>query len=145
MILDKENRFADSQALTATALLENVIDLNIARDIFKGEPMVVVLFVEVAADFTDTNETYAFAVETDSVAAMSSATILVTRTITAALLAINTAHTLPVPFEINLEQFIGVRATLGGTTPSVTLSAYLLPQSFVDKDKLHASGFLITG
>lgn len=144
MILDKENQFADSVALTATALLTNVIDLKAARDIFKGEPMVVALFVEVAADFTTGDETYAFAVETDDNAAMSSATVLVTRTILAATLTANSVHTLPVPMETALEQYLGVRATLGGTTPTVTVSAYLLPLSFLQKEKIYPDGFTIS-
>ena len=42
MILDKENLFSDDQALTTTAVSENVIDTGAAKDVGPGEPLRVV-------------------------------------------------------------------------------------------------------
>ena len=52
MILDSQLKFSDSQAVTASAVGTNVIDLSVARSIGSGEPMVVMFVVDVAADQT---------------------------------------------------------------------------------------------
>src|SRR5690242_4276971 len=70
MFLDKNLQLSDSQALTATALSTNVIDLLTARSLGNGEPMAVVFNVEVAADQTTGDEDYTFAVEVASTAAI---------------------------------------------------------------------------
>ena len=46
MILDKELCFADDQAITTDAKSEHVLDLSVARNIGKGEPMAAVIFVK---------------------------------------------------------------------------------------------------
>lgn len=51
MIHDAQNLFSDAQALTATAVSTNVIDLGIARDIGTGENLYVFVTIDVA--FTD--------------------------------------------------------------------------------------------
>lgn len=51
MIHDAQALFSDAQALTATAVSTNVIDLGIARDIGTGEPLWLVVTTDVA--FTD--------------------------------------------------------------------------------------------
>ena len=132
MILDKELQFSDSVALTASAN-SSVVTLGSASRLFAGEPMCVVINVEVAADFTSANETYAFALQTDDNSGFTSATSLVSRTIAASSLTAGSLHTLAVPVELNQEGFLRLAYTLGGTTPSVTVSAHLEPQSGVEK------------
>jgi hypothetical protein len=143
MILDAQQKFSDAQALTATAASTNVIDLVSARKLFAGEDLVVVLSVDVAADVADANETYAFALQTDDNSAFSSPTELASRTIAGSLLTLGSKHTIPVPMEKDVEQYIRLNYTLGGTTPSVTVSAFLAPRSFVENRKDYPSGFVV--
>lgn len=51
MIHDAQLLFSDAQALTATAVSTNVVDLGIARDIGTGESLYLVVTLDVA--FTD--------------------------------------------------------------------------------------------
>lgn len=51
MILDAQLQFSDSQAITAAAASTNYVDLGAVRDIGTGEPLYIVVNVEVA--FTD--------------------------------------------------------------------------------------------
>jgi hypothetical protein len=129
MILDKELQFSDSVALTASAN-SSVVTLGAASRLFAGEPLDVVINVEVAADFTSADETYSFALQTDDAVGFPSATTLISRAILATALTAGTKHTLAVPIELNQEGFLRVAYTLAGTSPSVTVSAHLSPRSF---------------
>jgi hypothetical protein len=143
MILDAQNRFSDAQALTATAASTDEIDLSVDRDIGIGEPMGVVITVGVAADFTTTDETYQFDVRTDSAADMSvSPEVIASRVILATDLTAGSIHVLPLP-NVN-ERYIDVNYTLGGTTPTVTVSAYLQPLSMIDGYRTYANSYSIT-
>lgn len=141
MFIDAQNLFSDSQALTATAASTNLIDLGVDRDIGVGEPLAVVLTVEVAADATTGNETYQVDVETDDNSSFSSASVIARRIPTAAELALGTVMTIPLP-NTN-ERYIRLNYTLGGTTPTVTLSAHLAPLSMVQNNRTYADGFSI--
>lgn len=145
MILDAQQQFSDSQALTATALSTNVIDLSADRSIGNGEPMCVVINVEVAADQTTGDEDYTFDVECASNAAISTARKLIGRRIfesgtptapaeDADLLVAGFKFVIPIPPAAlsESEQYLGVRYTLAGTTPSVTVSAHLMPMSMIE-------------
>lgn len=144
MILDAQHQFSDSQALTGTALATNVIDLSVDRSIGNGEPMCVVVNVEVAADVASADETYQFDVEYASDAGITTARKLMgRRRFTAAatapdeaasLLAAGFKFVIPIPPAAlsESERFLGVRYTLGGITPSVTVSAHLMPMSMIE-------------
>jgi hypothetical protein len=142
MILDSQNQFSDSQALTGTgALSTNVIDLGAAdRNIGVGEPMAVVFNVEVAADQTTGDEDYQFDVEVASDAGITTARKLLGRRIfesgtpgapaeNADLLVAGFIFAIPLPAGTlaEAERYIAVRYTLAGTTPTVTVSAHLIP------------------
>mgnify|MGYP005991332567 FL=1 len=142
MILDSLLKFSDAQALTATADSTNVIDLSNDRDIGKGEPMALVVTVGVAADFTTGDETYQFQLETDDNAAFSSATVIGDVTVAAANLA--AGDKVVIPLGHSNERYLQARYVLGGTTPSVTVDAYLQPLSMVDASATYASGYSIT-
>ena len=158
MILDAETRFSDSQALTATAVGTNVVDLSQDRAIGTGEPMAVVFTVVVAADQTTGDEDYTFDVEYASDAAQTTARKLVGRRIfesgtpgapaeDADLLVagFKFAIALPPSTLSSSEQFIGVRYTLAGTTPTITVDADLVPQSFVGMNDIqYANNYTIT-
>jgi hypothetical protein len=142
MILDKLLQFSNAQALTATADSTNVVDLGVDRDIGKGEPMALVVTVGVAADFTTTDETYQFQLETDDNAAMTSSTIVADLTIAASDLTAGSVHV--IPMTLTNERYLQAVYTLGGTTPSITIDAYLQPMNMVQATTNYASGYSVT-
>lgn len=158
MVIDAQGQFSDSQALTATALSTNVIDLLQDRSIGNGEPMCVIFSVEVAADQTTGDEDYTFDVEYASDAAMTTARKLMGRRIfesgtpaapfeDADLLVAGFKFVIPIPPAAlsESERFLGVRYTLAGTTPTITVSAHLMPQSMIEVGQVsHPKGFTIS-
>jgi hypothetical protein len=136
MIKDKNLEFSTAQALTASARSTNVIDLGVARNLFDGEPLCAVVNVDVAADSVDAG-TFAFKLETDDNSDFTSATELVSKTILQAALAVNTNHIIPIPVGVEVERYLALYATLGGDTPTVTITAFLIPLSMVDKYKAY--------
>lgn len=144
MILDSLNQFSDAQAFSASGASTNLIDLGAARGIADGEPMVLAITVDVAADFTTTDETYAFALQTDDNSSFLSASTIVTRTILAAALTAKSKHYIPVPPGVTPERYLRMYATLGGTTPSVTVTAELQPRSMIQNERVYASGYSIS-
>lgn len=156
MILDGQLQFSDSQALTATALSTNIIDLSADRAIGTGEPMCIVFNVEVAADQTTGDEDYTFAVEVASDAGITTARQELGRRIfesgtptapaqNADLLVAGYKFVLPIPPTglSESERYIAVRYTLAGTTPTITVSAYLQPQSMISAEGVFAKNYPI--
>ena len=134
MILSAEATFSDAQALTATARSTNVIDLGspgtvlnapaaLVRDIGKGTPIPVRVQLDVAAG--GTSPTLVVALEMDTVANFASATVLMTSGTKAGGAAGDRIDTLYIlPHEIT-EQFISLNYTLGGTTPTYTVTSFI--------------------
>ena len=140
MYIDAELELSNAQALTATAISTNVAPFNESMGI--GEPLGVVFTVDVAADFTTGDETYSFAIETDSVVALSSATIVSTKAVLAATLVAGYKFVMPID-HTDMEGFIGVRYTLAGTTPTLTVTANILSLNMIDATVDYADGFTI--
>lgn len=157
MYLDNDLTFSSSQAITADAVGTNVIDLSVARSIGTGEPMCVLFVVEVAADQTTGDEDYTFDVEYATNAAQSTGRQLIGRRVfesgtptapaqDADLLVAGFSFAIPVPpvSSGEDEQYLGIRYDVTGTTPTITCSAYLVPQSMVEIDKIsYANGYTI--
>lgn len=159
MFLDDLLKFSDSQALTATALSTNVIDIgSVDRNIGQGEPLAVVVVVEVAADQTTGDEDYQFDVENASDAGITTARKLLARRVfesgtpaapleDADLLVAGARIVLPIPAGglAEAERYIAVRYTLAGTTPTITVSAYLMPLSMIEPARVvYPDGFNIS-
>jgi hypothetical protein len=144
MILDAHCLFSSAQAVTADAASTNYIDLGSAQNIFDGEPLAVVLQIDVAADGTTTDETYSFKIECDDNTSFSSATALVTQAITYGNLTAGSTHILPIPVGAAVERYLRVYYDVGGTSPSVTLTAFLQPLNMVQKYKSYADGITIS-
>ena len=147
MYIDAQGLFSDNQALTSTAVATNVIDLgatNTLKKYFDGEELVVAISVDVAADAASGDETYAFGIETDDNTGLSSPTVLVSRSISRTALTVNSLHVIPIPMGQDVERYLGVRYTLGGTTPSITVTTYLIPSSGLDKFKPYSKGYTIS-
>lgn len=158
MFLDSQLQFSDSQAVTSTAVGDNVIDLGVARNMSGGEPMAVVFVVEVAADQTTGDEDYTFEVEYASNAAQSTGRQLMGRRVfesgtptapaqDADLLVAGFSFAVPVPpvSEDEDGRYIGIRYVTSGTSPTVTVSAYLQPQCMIDNEKVnYAAGYTVS-
>lgn len=147
MILDAQMEFSNAQAVTADAVGTNVIDLAVDRALGNGEPMGVLFVVEVAADQTTGDEDYTFDVEYASNAAQSTGRQLIGRRVfesgtptapaqDADLLVAGYKFAIPIPPSGlgDSERYLGIRYDVTGTTPTITMSAYLMPLSMMDVD-----------
>lgn len=82
MYIDKQLEFSDSQAVTATAISANVVDLvsnssgkNLVRDIGTGQDVYLVVMTTVAATDADSDATLTVTLESDSAAGLNSAAV----------------------------------------------------------------------
>lgn len=139
-ILDATNRYSSSQALSATAASTNVIDHTLDRDMGIGEVLTAIISVEVALDATDANETYSAVVQTDSVVGFGSATTLATFPTMTRGDAVGTQYKVDFAADKNMKQFTRINYTLGGTTPSGTVSAWLTDRKSLDQRNEYADG-----
>lgn len=143
MYIDAQNLFSDAQALTSTAASTNLIDTGVDGNLGVGEPMAVFLTLDVAADAGNADETYSVAVQTDDNSSFSSAATLGTITITRGDAA-GTTYSFLLPKATSGERYFRLNYTLGGTSPSVTVTAALVPASFVPVTVDYASGYTVS-
>lgn len=124
-MLDAFTLLSDAQAFTASAVSTNSFDKGAAGlDLSGGEPLAVEINVDVAADATTGDETYAFNLIESAVTALTSATTLYTMTISRTLLVAGATFVMPIPKNLNPAlRHLGISTTLGGTTPSITITA----------------------
>lgn len=124
--IDSRLEFSSAQALTATADSTNVVDLTqTARQIGAGKPMWVHFNVTVAADVANSDETYEFTVATGAAASLG--TQIASMSIPRGTLVAGYTFSLAVPVERML-RYVGVEYVLGGTSPSITVDAYMSDQ-----------------
>ncbi len=156
MILDAENRFSASQAVTASAVGTNVIDLLQNRSIGNGTPMAVAFFVEVAADQTTGDEDYTFEVEYSTDSAQTTGRQLMGSRVfesgtpaapaqDADLLVEGFTVTIPIPPTKLSEsaRYLGIRYITAGTTPTLTVSAFLVPLKDIDATNDYSNNYTI--
>lgn len=150
MYQDAQQLLSDAQALTVTAASTNLIDLSSVRHLGTGEPMAVMFSVDVAADVASGNETYQFDLETDDNSSFSSAVVIsrlafgVSGFPAASKLAAGYVFALPLPLSDLLERFLRVNYTLGGTTPTLTVTSSLMPLSLVEQRHIFADNITIS-
>jgi len=110
----------------------------------------------VAADQTTGDEDYTFTLEYSSVAAQTSGYVTMGQRLyesgtpaapaqDADLLVVGYKFAIPVPPTSagDDERYIGIRYTTAGTTPTITVSAFLTPMSMIDATVDYADGFTI--
>src|SRR5688572_28726288 len=148
MILDAQTMLSDAQAVTsADAYSTNTYDTGDetpARRIGDGEPMCVVFCVDVAAgndggSFTDT---FDFLFVDSANANLSSHTVVAQRRVAAALLIAGAIIVVPIPPGTNAQRYVGGRYERG-TDDTITVSAWIVPQSFVSKLMTYAKGYVV--
>jgi hypothetical protein len=119
----------------------DLIDLSVVRQIGagKGEPFLQVNFEAAPGG---TTPTMTLALQTDDNAAFSSATTVMTYLSAAAASAFgaSTQYQFPLP-RAGLERYIRLAYTMGGTSPTSTVSAHLVIDS--QDDTKYASGFTV--
>lgn len=146
MILDDELKLASVQAITDTdAYFTNKIlnlgDVTPKRDFGAGEPLCILLQVNVAAaGSTDTTDLIAVQSENSN---LSSHTEVIKRRIAKASLTASSFHILPIPPGVINLQYFGGRMELG-SGDTITVSAWLASlKDVVHLDKYYASGFVV--
>lgn len=128
MILDAQLMFSDAQALAAPGVSTNLLDVR-SLNLSGGEPMALVISVDVAPDAGNGDETYTAQLQTDDAAAFSSPANLGGAFPIPRNTLVGTRFVIPLPYPFGLaERYLRISYTLGGTTPSITLSAYLSPR-----------------
>jgi len=141
-VLDVNLQFSNSQALTVDADSTNYYDATTDRDIGVGEPMAVVVYAESA--FGGTTPTIAVSIETDDNTSFSSGTVLTTSqaytpaTLTAA------ADKIVIPLPMNNERYIQLNYDMSGTSPTLTVSAYLMPLSLVENQRYYPNNYTVS-
>lgn len=130
MFIDKQNEFADSQAVTVTAISTNVIDLGATpttRNPAPGEPIWLVIQVDTAATAAGA-ATVTFSLESDSTADLAtSATVHWTSAAIgkATLVAGYLVAAIALPHG-DYERYLGVRYTVAtGPLTAGAFSAFL--------------------
>lgn len=115
MILDKQTLFSDDQAIVATAVSENVIDLGVARELGKGVPIPVL--IQVTEDF-NTLTSLTIDLQVDDNAAMTSAKVVQSVSVLLAdLVAGKRVPPMWLPEGID-EQYMTLNYTVVGTVPT---------------------------
>lgn len=132
MLLSAQQTFSDAQAITTTAASTNIIDLGatgtvlgapaaLVRDIGKGNPIPIVVRLDVAAG--GTSPTLVVTVETDDNSGFSSTTIRATsNTIAGGTAGQEIWLNVYLPEGTN-ERYLRLLYTTGGTSPTHTITA----------------------
>jgi Bbp16-like protein len=149
MILDSLLTLSDAQALTASAYSTNTVDLgNVTpkRDIGVGEGLAVIVTVDVAADATTGDETYQFEFVQSANADLSSHDSLEAVAIARGDLVAGYSFTIPLSSGRITKRYVGLRFTLGGTTPLITVTASIQPRSMASlaKPATMAKGYTVS-
>lgn len=150
MIGDAQVLLSDAQALTATAVSTNTMDMGnptFKNEVGTGEPLVLMITVDVAADTASADETYQFQLIQSANANLSSQDVLLqtdTAFITRATLVAGYKVEIPIPKGMVSKRYLGARYVLGGTTPSITVTASIMPWSMTEQRAYYASGFTIS-
>ena len=130
------------QAITATAVSTNTIDLGTARDIGEGRDLFMVFTVVVG--FAGTG-TITMQVVTDDNAALSSPTVIgSTAAITATNLTAGTQYIVPIPPQVASlgERYLGAQYTCSASPTTGTFLTQMVTD-IQDGKKFYASGFTV--
>jgi hypothetical protein len=144
MITDKYLRLSENQAVTASAVTTNTVDLSQARDIGEGKPLYMVFTItETFATLTS----LAFNVVTDDNASLSSPTVINTVSVTLASggLAAGKQIVLPIPplKGSKGERYLGASFTVGGSNATTGKITTDIVETFQGGQKYYASGFTV--
>ena len=154
MYVDSQELFSDAQAVTATAISTNVLDLNgatgtnvpLTQDIGVGEEATY-LMVMTTTTITDTGSdaTLTVTLESDSTANLATAPVVHFSTGALAFATYATAGTIIVQTPLPLgdyKRYLGVRYTVAaGPFTAGAITAFLATD--IQRQKYYASGFTV--
>lgn len=144
MIIDALQQFSgSSQALSGAGSVAStdVIDLGQERRIGNGEPMQIVVVATVA--LAGTSPTLQVTLQSDDNSGFASPAS-VAQSASLSALAAGGRVVVPVPQGALNERYIRLNYTLGGTSPSVTVKAFLQPVNMTDAFAGYPSGYVIS-
>ena len=144
MITDKNLRLSEDQAVTASAVSTNTIDLTTARDVGEGKDLNVV-FTVTTAFATLTSLT--FQIITSDNADLSSATVrAATGAVAAASLVAGYQTSLRIPAMIASkgQRYLGVNYSVGGSNATAGKVTCDIVETIQDGKKFYTSGFSLT-
>ena len=145
MIIDDLLRVSEDQAITATAVSTDKIDLGAGvRDVGEGTPLFMV-FTVTETFLTLTNLTFGVVVDNDS--ALGSPTTLASKLVTLASggLAAGQQHVLQIPPAIASigERYLGATYTVGGSSATAGKITADIVTNIQDGKKFYPSGFSV--
>lgn len=157
MYIDAQTKVWDAAALTATAVSTNVVDLGglpavhsangSLREIGSGTPVGFALSVGVAADHTTGDETYEFDIITSTASDGTTGQLIIAKYVVLfSALTAGALLFLPIPplqAGAAVQQFVGLKYVGGGTTPTVTVTAWLTLQSMIQAQTLYPTELVI--
>lgn len=125
MYIDKRLQLSSQQALSATAASSDAVDFGADRPVGPGEQLWLVVVAR--EGLAGTTPTLAVSVETDDNDAFGSAATLASGlSLTDATFPTGTMFVLPFPY--TNERYVRAKYTLGGTTPTANVDAFITNQ-----------------
>lgn len=153
MYVDSQELFSDAQAVTATAISTNVLDLNAAsntnvpllQDIGIGEDIYLVVTTQTTATDTSSDATMTVTLESDSTANLATSPTVHISTGALAFATYATAGTTIFAGRLpsgNYERYLGVRYTIAaGPLTAGNFNAFLTKD--IQRQLYYASGFTV--
>lgn len=139
--VDAQALLDDAHAYSATAVSTNTYDTQSAtNDVGVGEPLVCEINVDVAA--AGTTPTFTFDVISSAAANLGTPTVLASVTPAAATLVAGYKFYIEIPSKA--QRYLGLRLTLGGTTPTITITASIKPRKMREDLKYYPKNYTIS-
>lgn len=146
MLIDNLLRVSDATALTATAVSSTYdqgapfTSGGVNTEIGEGEPMGFGIKVGVAADHTTGDETYEIDIISATAADGTTGQVIHQQFVLLySQLTAGATFVLPISPGLITQRYLGLKYVLGGTTPTVTITADLAPLSMLESRKKYYS------
>lgn len=150
MIQDAQCRLSDAQAFAAAGVSTNAYDLGAAgRNPGAGVAMGILISIDVAADKVTGDEAYEFQVVQATANDLTTGQVILNRIaftaaqVTANALAAGNRIVLHVPMNLVTLRFLGLRVVPTGTTPTVTITADIMPLFMIQNEGVYADAISI--
>jgi hypothetical protein len=141
MFLDKLGQLCDSQAFTTDDYSTKSYDKGGDFSVGGGEPLAIVINVEVAGTGAGG---YEFQAIQSAAAALSSEVIIASLQPLEAALTAGSVHILDIPPVQTPLRYLGLKFNNMSGSTAVTISAHVVPRSFAYAYKAFADGFTIS-
>lgn len=157
MFRDSQTALYEAAVVTATGVSTNSYDLGVpfangtasgaAIDPSIGHGICVALVVTSLAKVSATNETYEFDLIQSAAAGLTSPDTLVQVAFTNAragvVLVAGAVLVIPIPAYSLTKRFIGLNSVLAGTSPTITVTAWITSISMLQEQRYYANAFVV--